>query len=89
MAATTLLVLAVVAVTVGIYWLFPDAVARTFRRAQQARQLIFGIIAVITALVLLGSGSPVLMLIGALGIAYGVIWLLVDDPLDSLTDVIG
>lgn len=86
MAFEILLAAAIVLKAVIAYWLFPDETRKWFRRLSMARQLIFGALAIIVAMVLIGSGSPLLILIGALALAWATWWLLVDEPYETLLD---
>lgn len=86
--STLAVVGAVVGATVAVYLLFPEAVKSAFQTIRMARQLVFGVAAVIVALVLIGTGSPALMLVGAFGVAYGVLWILVDEPHESIAGLL-
>ncbi len=78
-----LLVLAAVATAIGLVRLWPEATARWFNRIQKFRRVFYGVFIVLVASVLIGSGSPGLVLWGfALLVLIGLS-LIVDGPLED------
>lgn len=67
---------------------FPEETRRWFKRIRKARMVVFGIFGVLVALAFISSGSPLLMLVGGLMLLYGVLWLIFDDVLDSVLELL-
>lgn len=87
MATELALVLAVViAVGYALARWFPETTQRWFNRARTARSLLFGAAAIVIAIVLVSSGSVLLVLVGGLMLLYGVLWVLFDRPAQSLME---
>lgn len=85
----------VVAITVAVltaallYYLYPEASVRWMRRISAARQIILGLVSIAVALVFVGSGSTLLMLIGFAGLVLGFMWIFVEKPYQTVLEVVG
>lgn len=79
MIEIALIVAAFVVAYALIAW-YPDTTERWFARFMAGRQVVLGTVAVIIALVFLGSGYPPLMAIGFLTFVYIALYVLFEDP---------
>jgi hypothetical protein len=62
----------------------PDQTMRVFKVIFTARQTIGGLFILLVAFAFILSGSPTMMLLGALGIAYGVLVLVIKEPHEEI-----
>lgn len=86
MAAELVIILAAVAAAIALVMADKETTERWFRRIAAARAVIFGVLSVIVALFLVGSGSPMLMLLGFAALVYGVLWIVFESPHDAVLD---
>lgn len=82
----TLVIILAVGVGLGYYRLDPAGARRAYEVIKGARRLIFGLVAVVTALVLIGSGYLPYMLFGAFVIAYGTLVIVFEEPHQEVLD---
>jgi len=62
---------------------FPELTARWFKRIQQFKTVIYGVFVILVASVLVGSGSPWLVLWGFAMLVLLALALIVDGPLED------
>lgn len=89
MAAELLVVLAAVGVAYGLYRFRRSSARSLFTFIRDARAVIGGVIGVVVAVVLIGSGYLPYMLIGGALVVYGTLYLLFEDPHERLLEVVG
>jgi uncharacterized membrane protein len=89
MPAEFIVVLAAVGVAYALYRFRRDTAVSVFTTVRDARAVLSAVVGIIVALVLIGSGYLPYMILGALLIAYGVLYLLVEDPHERVLEVIG
>ncbi|MFW5956761.1 MAG: hypothetical protein ACOCQY_05095 [Halorhabdus sp.] len=77
------LALSAVATAIFLVRVYPDATARWFNRIQRFRRAIYAVLIVLVASVLIGSGSPGLMLWGFALLVLTALSLVVDGPLED------
>jgi len=85
MATTLLIIAAVVLTAFALVRFWPDATRRWFRRALTARRIVFGLAAVITALLFISSGATGLVIIGSLILLFAVLFVIFSDSTEVLS----
>jgi len=76
-------ILAAVATAILLVQFYPEATARWFNRIQTFKRLIYGVLVVLVASVLIGSGSPGLVLWGFAMLVLLGLALVIDGPLED------
>lgn len=85
----TVIVLAVVGTFLALYRYKPQWTQRWFERIEWIRVIGWTTIVLGFAFVLIASGSLGMIVVGALALGYGVLYVLERDLLDMLAGVIG
>jgi multisubunit Na+/H+ antiporter MnhG subunit len=80
MATTILFAFAFIGLALLAYYLFPDVVSRWFNWFTTARQAVWGVFSILVAFVLLGTGSPTLIIAGGFIIVAATLTLVIEDP---------
>lgn len=84
MAAEIVVIGLAVVVSYLLYRFRQDSTESLFKRIQTLRTIIFGTAALIVALYLVSSGYLPYMIIGGIAVAYGVLWILFEEPHDEI-----
>jgi len=77
-------ILAAVATAILLVRYYPEKTARWFNRIQTFKSVIYGVLVVLVASVLIGSGSPGLVLWGFAMLVLLGLALVIDGPLEDL-----
>lgn len=76
-------ILVAVATAILLARVYPEATARWFNRIQTFKNVIYGVLVVLVATVLIGSGSPALVVWGFAMVVLLGLTLVIDGPLED------
>jgi hypothetical protein len=88
MAAELLVIGLAIGVGYGLFRLDPALARTAYERIKAARRVVFGLVAALTALVLIASGYLPYMAIGGFVIAYGTLVVLFEEPHEAVLEVV-
>jgi len=90
MASMAFFALAVAALAAyGLYWRYPQATRRWFERVNLTRRVLWTLFLLGVVVVLLQSGIPSMIFVGALVFGYAVLYILFEQPHETVRDALG
>ena len=86
--AAAVAVLLAIGIAVLLYWRYPRATRRWFRRIRLTRKVLWSVFLIALAIFFLQSGILSFVIVGAVVVGYAVLYVLYEEPHEVIRDAV-